>query len=141
MAKTVKKYVDDPFCGHDCSVGFWTSAVASLLSLKKPETYAQMPCHLPVCLIAGSQDFCSIDDSGVPSHVHVQQELAEAGKAAPKVIVYTGARHELLLELNSEEVIEDLKSFFVTCLSAPNAKEGCSFELKKIDNRECCALQ
>jgi len=115
----VQKYVEDDFAGHFLSMGFWKAAVPALLSLKQAQTYAAMPPSLPICVLAGEHDFCTIDDFGTPSYTRIQQELAGAGKETPKVVVYPKARHELLLEINAAEVRQDVLSFFLTCLNDP----------------------
>lgn len=117
-AAEVQKYVEDPFCGHDMSMGFWTSLIPAMISLKRARTYAAMPARLPVCVLAGEHDFCTIDDVGVASFTRIQQELASAGKTTPKVVVYPQARHELFLEKNREEVYQDALSFLLSCLES-----------------------
>mmetsp|Transcript_16400 Transcript_16400/g.57325 ORF Transcript_16400/g.57325 Transcript_16400/m.57325 type:complete len:145 (+) Transcript_16400:762-1196(+) len=107
---------EDPHCGHDLSMGFWSSAVPGILALKSPATYAKLSKDCPIGVFAGDRDFCTYDDFGAPSYRRVQEELASAGRAAPKVVVYPGARHEIMMETNAEEVHDDMLSFLLTCL-------------------------
>lgn len=114
----VKKYVDDPLCGQDMSVGFWCSAVEAIAQLKTPGAHAKLQDDLPVYVMAGEQDWAGQDDFGVAAYTRIQQELAGAGKRTPKILVYPQARHELLLETNREEVISDVLAFLSACLKA-----------------------
>merc|ERR1712176_573062 len=70
---------------------------------------------LPMCILAGEHDFAKFDEFGVPSHERIRAEMASWGKATPKVIVYPGARHELMKELNRAEVMEDMVRFLCAC--------------------------
>lgn len=119
----ITKYINDPFCGHDMSMGFWSSFIPALLRIKTPQAHAKLPPQLPICILAGDHDFCTIDDVGVPSYDRIRAELANAGKATPKVVVYPKARHELLLELNREEVMDDTVRFLLQCLDAPQTSK------------------
>jgi len=111
----VDKYIEDPYCGHDISVGFWTSAVCAFRRIKTPEAHAATPPDLPVCILAGEHDFCLEDELGGKSYDRIRAEMASMGKATPKIVVYPGARHELLLEQNRAEVAEDALRFLQAC--------------------------
>merc|ERR1719401_3334673 len=113
--RQVEKYIKDPYCGFDSSVGFWTSAVGAFQRIKTPDAHAGAPPGLPVCILAGEYDFAKFDEFGVPSHERIRAEMASWGKATPKVIVYPGARHELMKELNRAEVMEDMVRFLCAC--------------------------
>jgi len=117
----VRKYVEDDYCGHDLSVNFWRHAVAAIAQLgsSQPAVYKGLPAGLPMLIIAGEQDHCAYDDFGNASYRRIQQECGSAGKLPPKVIVYPGARHELLLETNHEEVMDDVTTFLRSCLNKP----------------------
>lgn len=118
-AAEVDKYLADPYCGHDLSIGFWVSFNQVLNSLQDPATLAALPADLPLCIFVGEHDFCSVDDSGVTSFTSVQRELLKAGKGGPKVVVYPRARHELLNEECREEVAEDIALFLKRCVARP----------------------
>jgi len=118
----VKKYVEDEYCGHDLSVSFWRHAVVAINQLgSQPVVYKGLPDGVPMLIIAGEQDHCAYDDFGNSSYRRIQQECGKVGKLPPKVIVYPGARHEVLLEKNYQEVTADVTTFLSTCLDKPPA--------------------
>lgn len=109
--KEVQLYIKDEWSGHEMSLAFWREFVPVALALKGAHVNEDFPEDVKVAVFLGTHDFCGIDDSGVLSHVHVGEELATGGHAGPKVILYPGARHELLLEENRDEVTEDILGF------------------------------
>lgn len=116
MTRSKFKYVDDPFCGHDMSLGFWKAAAKAFVVLKSRRTYAKFPTDLPVAVFAGGEDFCTVDDLGEVSYRRIQKELSSAKKTPPKIVIYPGARHEIMLETNSAEVHQDMLAFLTNCL-------------------------
>lgn len=98
-------HAQDPLCNF-C---FTTSAFSDLLRLNAecntPGWFAAMDPHLPILLIAGSQDPVGQYGKGV---AQVARRLRGAGSEDVTLRLYPGARHELLNELNREEVYGDI---------------------------------
>eukprot|EP00927_Polykrikos_kofoidii_P005396 TRINITY_DN12139_c0_g1_i1.p1 TRINITY_DN12139_c0_g1~~TRINITY_DN12139_c0_g1_i1.p1 ORF type:complete len:350 (-),score=42.15 TRINITY_DN12139_c0_g1_i1:78-1127(-) len=116
-ADQVQKYVDDPMCGQDVSLGIWRSFGDTFSQLRDPNTFlASMRSDLPVGIICGSADYAAINDLGTLACDSIQAEHRAAFKAPPKIWVYPGARHELLLETNKEQVLSDVTGFFLSIL-------------------------
>jgi len=109
----VDKYIADPFCGFPLTVQSWIDLLDGLDAMAQPANQARIPKHLPVYIIAGRHDPVSGGGRGL-------QQLIEAYRAAGLTHVhsqfYPEARHELLNEINRNEVTADIIAFFESCL-------------------------
>lgn len=116
-AAEVQKYIDDPLCGQDVSLGTWRSFAWAHAKFRQPKKlFAGMPANLPVGVFCGTDDQVALDDFGTLAVDPITNELLAAGKARPHVWLYRGARHEILLETNRKEVLSDVKGFLFACL-------------------------
>lgn len=100
--KEVDKYVADPLCGFDCSVGTWKSLLDALDGLTSPESLAHWPKDLPIYLASGSKDAVGLVGEGVR---RLERQLRAAGLQDVTLVLYEGARHEVYNETNRDEVI------------------------------------
>eukprot|EP00933_Yihiella_yeosuensis_P017836 TRINITY_DN14836_c0_g1_i1.p1 TRINITY_DN14836_c0_g1~~TRINITY_DN14836_c0_g1_i1.p1 ORF type:complete len:343 (+),score=90.39 TRINITY_DN14836_c0_g1_i1:53-1081(+) len=107
----VRKYVDDPHCGFKMSVDFMRSFLEALKAAGSPETLSKLPQELPVMIINGEDDQVTLTDFGARSHRQVSDEFLAAGRPPPKVVVFGGARHEVLNETCRQEAASDLLAF------------------------------
>jgi len=101
----VDRYVADPNCGFNPTVQTWIDLLQALGPLSRPEMQARIPKHLPIWIIAGSEDPVSENTRGL------QQLLAAYAQAGLKRVehrFYPGARHELFNETCRDEVVADL---------------------------------
>merc|ERR1712048_799070 len=110
----VQKYVNDPFCGHPMSNGWFKGLVPLIRSLNTPA--AVPPPSVPVLLIQGESDTCGINDRGTYSCMDIQSLYSSTGRSPPKVVLYPDARHELLHETCHLEVTNDILEFLGACL-------------------------
>jgi alpha-beta hydrolase superfamily lysophospholipase len=101
----VDKYLADPLCGFECTVQMWLDLFGGLEKIFDPQVIAQMPHDLPVYVLAGEFDPLNEKLGDIKK---LQKALAKAGVRDVTVRAYPGARHELLNELNREEVTRDL---------------------------------
>jgi alpha-beta hydrolase superfamily lysophospholipase len=100
----VDKYVADPLCGFDCSVQLWHDVFKGLEKIFSPQAMARMPSDLPVYVMAGELDPLN-EKLGDIKKLH--KALEAAGIRDLTVRAYPGARHELLNELNRDEVTRE----------------------------------
>lgn len=111
----VDKYVADPFCGFPITVQSWIDFLDGLEAMARPQNQARIPKELPIWIIAGRHDPVSGGGKGL-------QQLIDAYEAAGLTKVeskfYPQARHELLNEINRDEVTADVIAFFERCLAA-----------------------
>jgi len=101
----VDKYVADPLCGFDLSPESLGGMINSAGLLADPEKLAAIPGDLPVLLLAGDRD----PVTGNLDHLQVlQQRYIDAGIKQLDTKFYKDGRHEMLNEINREEVIGDV---------------------------------
>lgn len=100
----VKKYIDDPWCGFAFSNGMMLDMVKGTGVMLARENQARVPKNLPVLLLAGQMDPVGANN-GVETLCKAYQEL---GMEDVQMILYPGARHEILNETNRDDVHQDV---------------------------------
>lgn len=115
-ADEVQKYIDDPFCGYICTVGFYYELFHLLQQIHRPEITARIPKDLPVLIIAGDKDPVGNFGAGVRKLEQLYTEQLKLKDV--KTIIYPGARHELLNETNRDEITSDCIAWFNELVSS-----------------------
>jgi len=105
----IMKYIDDPLCGKEFTVGSYQALFRLLDKMGKAGEYKAVKADMPILLIAGADDPCTGGEKGRAASKEV---LEKAGYADVRVITYDHMRHEILNETEKDKVYEDLKSFF-----------------------------
>lgn len=104
----VKDYIDDPFCGFVYTLGFYFSFLKYLKNLFTKKTFESVKRTIPVFILSGESDPVGLYGKGV-------RKLLKFYKKNHfnfvKMKLYPGARHEILNEINSIEVLEDIKNW------------------------------
>ena len=103
--KEVDKYVGDPLCGFVPTVSLFRDMMGGIKFISDPRNIALMNKNTPVLFIAGAEDPVGERGEGVKRAV---QAFNDAGIRDVTMKLYPGARHEILLELNHEEVFSDV---------------------------------
>jgi alpha-beta hydrolase superfamily lysophospholipase len=113
----VDKYVADSLCGFDASAQLWIDLLDAWPRIAK--SCAGVPRDLPIYVISGSRDPVSAGTK------MLQPMLAQYHEAGLNVEhrFYPGARHELLNEINREEVTSDLRGWIKRALSRQSVAE------------------
>lgn len=104
----VDAYVDDPFCGFVCSSRLFTNLFTGLQFIQKTKNILELPVDLPVLIFSGSMDPVGNYGEG-PKKVATIFEECEMKDITLKI--YEGGRHEMLNEINRDEVIGDLTAW------------------------------
>lgn len=104
--KEVDRYIDDPYCGFTPSVSFYNHFFNGLKSLHKHIPFADHDVTIPILLISGDKDPVSDMGKGIKN---LEQIFQKDGVSDVTVKFYDGARHELLNEINRDEVMSDVK--------------------------------
>lgn len=106
----VKKYIDDPYCGFVCSVGFFQDLFFGLNYISKKEHNQWIRFTLPIYIISGGND--PVGDFGrgpnKVSHMYHKLQLEDVS-----VQIYDDARHELLNEINHQQVYDDILEWII----------------------------
>ncbi|MDB5069376.1 MAG: Lysophospholipase [Candidatus Eremiobacteraeota bacterium] len=104
-AAEVRKYVDDPRCGFTFSNRLLLDMLRGYVQTWKPRNERAVPRDLPALLFSGELDPVGRNTAAV-------SELADRYRALglPDVTVkfYPGGRHEMLNEINRDEVVRDV---------------------------------
>ena len=97
----VQRYVDDPWCGFERMATRPVAAAGAEVS--EPDDSA-VPADLPILVANGRVDPVGGADGGTALAAHYRA----AGVRQVDLLLYEGARHELLNESNRDEVTADL---------------------------------
>ncbi|MEO1628318.1 MAG: alpha/beta hydrolase, partial [Bacteroidota bacterium] len=101
----VDRYVEDPYCGPIFTTGFFNDLIHGALRINRSKAYETTPSDLPVLLIAGDKDPVGNQSKGVQE---VFEKYKKAGLSDVHCKFYPDARHELLNEINRDEVMQDI---------------------------------
>lgn len=105
-AREVQKYVDDPWCGFPLSNGYVADMLAGTAAMWTPEAEAQIRRDLPVYVMGGAADPVGGERAQSVHELVGRYEVLGVGPLTLKL--YTDGRHEMLNEVNREEVEADL---------------------------------
>lgn len=101
----VDSYVEDPLCGYIPSVGLLRDMFKGMMFISKPKNMSRMKKDLPVLFFSGDCDPVGESGKGV---IRSYKSFLKAGMKDVTMKLYHGGRHEMLNELNSEEVYQDI---------------------------------
>ena len=101
----VDRYRADERCTFIFTLNAYYSMFSGILRLYDPALLARVPKDLPMLFLAGDADPVGEQGAGVKRAV---KSLLDAGVKNIEVKLYPSARHELLVELNREEVFADI---------------------------------
>lgn len=101
----VERYIADPHCGFVFTVNGFLTMFELLSRLNETENLVRIPKELPVLMLAGSEDPVGDYGKGVQK---VYESLTAIGLKDIRMKIYEGDRHELVNELNRDEVMDDI---------------------------------
>lgn len=101
----VDAYAADPLCGFTITPGLAGDMMTGLRYIQEPGNLAKMDKRLPVWFVAGAEDPVGGYGSGVK---RAAKEFQKAGMENVSLRLYPLCRHEVLNELNREEIFRDL---------------------------------
>jgi len=110
----VDAYIADPLCGFVPTCGLLRDMMQGIYYIQQSKNLKNMKKHLPVFFIAGEEDPVGSYGKGV-------QQAAAAFKKADMINVavklYPECRHEILNELNKEDVYADVSNWLEPYIS------------------------
>ena len=109
--REVDRYLADERCSFRFTLNGYDSLFTGLARLCDKRLLAQVPKDLPLLFLSGADDPVGSRGKGVE---RAAQSLRDAGVRHIAVKLYPAARHErheLLLELNRQEVFADIQAF------------------------------
>ncbi len=105
----VDKYINDPFCGTVFTEGFFNDLLKGIKNIHKPDVIQVIEKDLPIYIFSGEKDPVGKNTKGV---LEVIRDYQKAGIKDVTYRFYKDGRHEMLNELNREEVIKDVIQWF-----------------------------
>ena len=106
--KEVQKYIDDPFCGVLFTCGFFYDFIKGLQEVEDPANLAKVPVDLPIYIMSGDRDPVGKNGKGV---LRLRDRYVNLGVKDVSCKLYPEGRHEMLNEINKEEVMDDIISW------------------------------
>jgi alpha-beta hydrolase superfamily lysophospholipase len=103
--ETVREYIEDPLCGGDVPNGFFMELITMLDAIWRPEQERRIPRDLPIYMFSGSECPVGNRTRGVEA---LARRYRRHGLEDLTVRFYPGGRHEMLNEVNRDEVYADL---------------------------------
>ncbi len=112
----VDAYIADPMCGdgNPLTYGYVAATLEATATVMDVDAIARVPKHLPVLLITGEADPVS---NGALQVRELEQRLRDAGLDVTAKY-YADARHELLNEINRDEVHADVVAWLTRVMPA-----------------------
>lgn len=103
--KELAKYLENPYCGSIFPASFYYEFLDTLQYVEDEKNFPKIPKDLPIYILSGDQDPVGDFGDGVKK---LEQRYKNRGVYDLEMKLYEGARHELLNELNREEVTADI---------------------------------
>jgi alpha-beta hydrolase superfamily lysophospholipase len=100
----VQKYVADPWCGFPFTNGLTLDMGRGTVAMLDPQNQAKIPKGLPVLLLSGELDPVGANNGARA----LEKSYRELGIMDVQVILYPQGRHEMLNEINHDEVQQDI---------------------------------
>ncbi|AIQ51166.1 alpha/beta fold hydrolase [Paenibacillus sp. FSL R7-0331] len=111
----VDRYIADPFCGAICTTRFFRDFFRLLRDIHCRETLQSLCKDKPVYLFSGAKDPVGMNGQGVLRLASIYQKQ---GLTDVEYRLYPEGRHEMLNEVNHEEVTADILDWLVRHLPA-----------------------
>jgi alpha-beta hydrolase superfamily lysophospholipase len=105
-AAEVRAYVDDDWCGFPLSNGYVADMLGATSAMWTPEAEARIRTDIPIYVMGGDHDPVGGEDAESVRRLVERYEALGAGPVTLRL--YEGGRHEMLNEVNRDEVEGDL---------------------------------
>lgn len=103
--REVDKYIKDEYCGTIFPTSFYHDFLKGLKSIWKEENKNKIPINLPIFIIAGDKDPVGNFGKGILNLYNFYKSI---GVLDVNYKLYKEGRHEILNEINREEVFQDV---------------------------------
>jgi len=101
----VKKYIDDPYCGFVCTTSFFNDLLKGIKNNFNKENLLKINKNLKIYIFSGEKDPVGENTKSVISLINLYKNL---GINNIEYKFYKDGRHEMLNEINKEEVYKDI---------------------------------
>ena len=111
----VDRYMADPLCGGNATIGLFREMLGGLSFIAKPENLKRMNLNIPVLFISGEMDPVGDCGEGVK---RAFESFRKAGVRDVSLKLYPELRHEILNETCRETVYEDIYQWLAAKIPA-----------------------
>lgn len=101
----VDKYMDDPFCGTVFTAGYFYDFLTGLKEIEDEDNLKMIPKDLPIYIFSGDKDPVGKFGKGV---INLVNRYKKYGVKDISYKLYKDGRHEMLNEINRDEVMDDI---------------------------------
>lgn len=119
----VDRYIEDPFCGAICTASFFRDFLGHLQEIQRPAGYDGIPRNKPIYLFSGDKDPVGLNGKGVERLASIYRGL---GIPDVECRLYPDGRHEMLNEMNRDEVTADALAWLESHVQALTSKKSSS---------------
>ena len=109
--KEVDKYIADDKCGFICTTGFYRDFIKGLKYIENKRNLLKLTNHVPILIISGEKDPVGKNGKGVKN---LYDRYIKYGLKDVSMKLYKDARHEILNEINRDEVMQDIVEWLGT---------------------------
>lgn len=108
----VDEYIADEMCGFLFSAQGMNDLVKLNIAANSDEWYSSVPTDIPILVVSGDMDPVGNFSQGIKE---IYDKLKATGHQSAQMILYKDCRHEILNELNKDEVYNDVCTFIKKC--------------------------
>lgn len=110
-----EKMIADPIAGIDMSINFDYCMIKAFSRLYRKENLAKLNLDTPIGIFSGTMD--PIGGKNAKKAVKLYEMYKKCGVNRCEIHLYDEARHELLNEINRDEVYSDMLAFIDKCFA------------------------
>lgn len=104
-SETVDRYIADPLCGFVCKTSLYRDMMGGLKFLTNQKNINRMNKDAPIYFMSGAEDPVGDYGAGVET---AYKAFCRAGLKDVMIRLYPGGRHEMLNEINRNDVMQDI---------------------------------
>ena len=104
-SETVDRYIADPLCGFVCKTSLYRDMMGGLKFLTNQKNISRMNKDAPIYFMSGAEDPVGDYGAGVET---AYKAFCRAGLKDVMIRLYPGGRHEMLNEINRNDVMQDI---------------------------------
>ena len=104
-SETVDRYIADPLCGFVCKTSLYRDMMGGLKFLTNQKNINRMNKDAPIYFMSGAEDPVGDYGAGVET---AYKAFCRSGLKDVMIRLYPGGRHEMLNEINRNDVMQDI---------------------------------
>ncbi|HHU18881.1 MAG TPA: alpha/beta hydrolase [Bacilli bacterium] len=113
-SQSVRDYENDPYCGFISTAKFYDDLLYGLKKIHQQSQVAKVNPSLPILLFSGTADPVGDYSKGVH---RVVKQYQKHGIKSIDLKLYPEGRHEMLFEINREQVMRDILAWIIEVIS------------------------